>query len=306
MHDTKVNPSSLAVKVMPKQYYQNTSQVLNDECFKKLKEDFIAEEEPLQISLSYYDLTKQAYQTKILSITMRTPGEDRELIYGFLLCEGVINSQFDITHCEFDTEQHQSNAVCVTLAEHVQPNWKTIERQFTNHSSCGICGKTSLNALELKAPMSTNDTPVDKANAVTKISSHIICQLPQELRERQTIFAQTGGTHAAGLYCSGKFLAIAEDIGRHNAVDKVLGKSCLSQNENEGRTKHDTTILVLSGRISFELVQKAIMANIVMIVAVGAPSSLAIKAAQKFDLTLIGFTKPNSFNVYHGDWRLIP
>ncbi|MEI6895908.1 MAG: formate dehydrogenase accessory sulfurtransferase FdhD [Psychromonas sp.] len=287
MHHRKENDKFLAVKVMPKQHYQRQSAQVQ----KKLKEDIIIVEEPLQISLSFYDLASEQYQTKTLSITMRTPGQDRELIHGFLLCEGIISKKNDIIDCEFDMQQHQGNAVCVVLAKYVQPNWRAIERQFTSHSSCGICGKTSLNALQLKAPVTTENK--------TTINSDNVFQLPDQLREYQTTFSQTGGSHAAGLYCAGQFIATAEDIGRHNAVDKVIGLNCLTQTSNED------TILVLSGRISFELVQKAIMANIHIIVAVGAPSAIAIKAAKKFNITLIGFTKTDSFNVYHGDWRVL-
>ncbi|MEI6894410.1 MAG: formate dehydrogenase accessory sulfurtransferase FdhD [Colwellia sp.] len=296
MYYRKESYNPLAVKVMPRQHYQRKStDHQKGNWHKKLKEDFIAVEEPLQISLTYYDLAKQQYQTKILTITMRTPGDDRALIHGFLLCEGIINDKNDITDCEFDTQQHQGNAVCVVLAKHVQPNWLAIERQFTSHSSCGICGKTSLNALQLKAPITLTENMTEN---MTTISSQSIFKLPEQLRQHQAIFSQTGGLHAAGLYYADKFLSIAEDIGRHNAVDKVIGMHCLTNTNNE------RTILVLSGRISFELVQKAIMANIHIIVAVGAPSALTITAAQKFNVTLIGFTKTDSFNVYHGDWRI--
>ena len=133
----------------------------------------------------------------------------------------------------------------------------------------------------------------------TTINCNKIYQLPEQLRLQQTIFSETGGSHAAGLYYANQFLATAEDIGRHNAVDKVIGMNCLAETHNE------EMILVLSGRISFELVQKAIMANIYIIIAVGAPSALAITAAKKFNVTLIGFTKKDSFNVYNGDWRII-
>ncbi|MGL1956038.1 MAG: formate dehydrogenase accessory sulfurtransferase FdhD [Colwellia sp.] len=296
MHYTQDSANPLAVKVMPKQHYQRKPTDLQQgNWHKKLKEDFIAVEEPLQISLSYYDLAKQQYKTKILSITMRTPGDDRALIHGFLLCEGIINEKSDIIDFEFDSQQHQGNAVCVVLAKHVQPNWQTIERQFTSHSSCGICGKTSLNALQLKAPERMTDNMIE---SMTTISSQNIFQLPEQLQQQQAVFSQTGGLHAAGLFYADKSSIIAEDIGRHNAVDKVIGMHYLMKKNNE------SPILVLSGRISFELVQKAIMTNIHIIVAVGAPSVLTITAAQKFNVTLIGFTKNDSFNVYHGDWRI--
>jgi len=293
MQYRKNNDNPLAVKVMPKQHYQRQSALDQQagQWNKKLKEDLISVEEPLQISLSYHDLSTEQYQTKKLSITMRTPGHDLELVHGFLLCEGIINNKEDVIDCEFDTQQHQGNAVCVVLAKHVQPNWRALERQFTSHSSCGICGKTSLNALQLKAPV------IETEDKITIKSQHIF-QLPEQLRQHQASFSQTGGSHAAGLYGADQFLAIAEDIGRHNAVDKVIGMHCLTKNDNA------ETVLVLSGRISFELVQKAIMANIFIIAAVGAPSALAVSAAKQFNITLIGFIKTDSFNVYHGDWRI--
>lgn len=297
----KDSATAVAIKILPKQYYQNNvSAPEKGEWHKVLQEDFVAVEEPLQISLSYYDVSIQAYQTKKLSITMRTPGDDCAMVYGFLLCEGIINTQSDIIECEFDTEEHHGNAVCVILAKHVQPNWQNIERQFTNHSSCGICGKTSLNALQLKAP---SESVNNSALKPTEISSEQIFTLPEQLREQQAIFSQTGGLHAAGLYYENSSFNVAEDIGRHNAVDKVIGMHCLAKGDHKETS--EGAILVLSGRVSFELVQKAIMANVPMIIAVGAPSALAITAAQKFDITLIGFTKTNSFNVYHGDWRIL-
>jgi FdhD protein len=283
---------SLAIKKMPRIHYQRQpNEVQQIVLNKQLKDDDIAVEEPLQISLTYYDLQKQQYQTRILTLTMRTPGDDHALIYGFLLCEGIIKHKDDISACELNTQPHKANSVCVVLAENVQPNWKAIERQFTNHSSCGICGKTSLNALQLKSPTNSGEN-------LSTINSVKVFQLPELLRQQQAIFSLTGGLHAAGLYGNNQFDYIAEDVGRHNAVDKVIGLRCLSKIINQ------MVILVLSGRISFELVQKAIMANINIIVSVGAPSSLAITAAKQFDLTLIGFTKADSFNVYNGDWRV--
>ncbi|PKG37664.1 formate dehydrogenase accessory sulfurtransferase FdhD [Psychromonas sp. Urea-02u-13] len=300
---TSNTPHPKAIKKMPRIRYQRQLNALDESVLsKRITEDDIAVEEPLQISLAYYDLQTQDFQKKILTLTMRTPGDDDALIYGFLICEGIIKHKNDISAFEYkmasrseesaDANQiDHSNAVCVLLAKHVQPDWKVIERQFTNHSSCGICGKTSLNALQLKSPAHLDEN-------LTTIHSHTLFDLPDLLREQQAIFSHTGGLHAAGLYDNQQFVHIAEDVGRHNAVDKVIGLRCLNDH------KFAMTVLVLSGRISFELVQKAIMANINVIVSVGAPSSLAVSAAKQFDLTLIGFTKTDSFNVYNGDWRI--
>ena len=285
-----------AIKVMSRILYRRPSRKDVSTLFvKKIQQDYIAIEEPLQISLVFFDLQKQQYQSKVLTLTMRTPGNDNALVYGFLLCEGIIKQKEDIKGIEFNDDADPKgkgvNALCVVLAEHIQPEWKVIERQFTNHSSCGICGKTSLNALQLKQPQQNKEK-------TRHINVSEIFVLPDLLHKQQAIFSQTGGLHAAGLYHKQQLQYIAEDVGRHNAVDKVLGLRCLH------KKNHQASILILSGRISFELVQKAIMANISIIVSVGAPSSLAISAAKQFDLTLIGFTKTDSFNVYHGDWRI--
>jgi FdhD protein len=284
-----------AIKIMHRIQYQKKPSAGQQGSFnKQVKEDYIAVEEPLQISLSFYDLATQQYQNRILTLTMRTPGDDDALIYGFLLCEGIVKQKSDIERCEYKINEQtlNSNAVSVVLSKTVQPNWKVIERQFTNHSSCGICGKTSLNALQLKSP------PRNEENT-TRIDINNIFKLPELLRAHQANFSQTGGLHAAGIFNNQQFDHIAEDVGRHNAVDKVIGLRCINHNNNQ-----KMAILVLSGRISFELVQKAIMANINIIVSIGAPSSLAISAAKQFDFTLIGFTKTDNFNVYHGDWRI--
>jgi FdhD protein len=290
-----------AIKIMNRIHYQrqpNSAKQLV--VIKKIQEDYIAVEEPLQISLSYYDVTAQQYQSRVLTLTMRTPGDDEALIYGFLFAEGVITEKSDIEKCEFTVNEQtrDANEVKVILSKTVQPDWKVIERQFTNHSSCGICGKTSLNALQLKSPagMAENTTRIDINN---------IFKLPDLLQAQQENFSQTGGLHAAGIFNNQAFVHIAEDVGRHNAVDKVIGLRCLSATKDDSKNiESQIAILVLSGRISFELVQKAIMANINIIVSIGAPSSLAISAAKQFDLTLIGFTKTDNFNVYHGDWRI--
>ncbi|WP_413699416.1 formate dehydrogenase accessory sulfurtransferase FdhD [Psychromonas sp. KJ10-10] len=258
-----------AIKIMNRIHYQRQSG--DAKLQKQVQEDYIAVEEPLQISLSYYDLKSQQYQDRILTLTMRTPGDDEALIHGFLIAEGIIKKKDDIEGCKFKINKQSlhANEVMVHLSKTVQPDWKIIERQFTNHSSCGICGKTSLNALLLKAP-------AIKTENNTSIDSDKVFEIPQLLRQQQENFAQTGGLHAAGIFNNHQFDFIAEDVGRHNAVDKVIGLRCL---DHKNINNH-IAILVLSGRISFELVQKAIMANINIIVSIGAPSSLAVSATE--------------------------
>ncbi len=249
--------------------------------------DYVALEEPLEIRLDATDGAARA--TRSLSITMRTPGQDHELAAGFLLTEGLVHSPSDITSISQDSD----NEVTVHLAGHVRVAWPTMERHFYATSSCGVCGKSSLDALEV---------PGLQRIARTLFSFDVQCLPPlsDRLRAQQSVFDQTGGLHAAALFDGdGALVDVREDVGRHNAVDKLLGASLLQQ-----ITPLANRLLFLSGRASFELVQKALAAGIPMIVAVGAPSSLAVELAQRFDLTLVGFMRGERFNVYSGDWRL--
>lgn len=256
-------------------------------------EDRLAIEEPLEIQIaSGSEATREA---KTVAITMRTPGHDRELAAGFLIGEGIIHSleQVEAVYARGPRygEQGWQHSVRVTLRPGVAVDMGRLQRNFYTTSSCGVCGKTSMEALALGA--------FPALPSVTwKVDPRTVCQLPELLRESQEVFAQTGGLHGAGLFTpEGKPLVIREDVGRHNAVDKVVGAQFLAGGESG-------SILVVSGRASFELMQKAMAAGIPMLVAVGAPSSLAVEVSEKFGATLIGFTKSNGFNLYTGAERV--
>lgn len=254
-------------------------------------EDYAIIEEPLLIALCYFDNDLGTYQTIDLTVIMRTPGNDNVLIIGFLFNEQVINKEKDIISIIINDESQNNNHVIVKLAKPVQPDWEKITRSFASQSSCGICGKTSLNGLAIKT-----DTIINNDNAWLK--SDDIIKHAYDLKSHQPLFIQTGGVHGAGYIADNKWVCVYEDVGRHNAVDKVIGDIVVNNR------KMDKSILVLSGRISFELMQKAITAAIPVIIAIGAPSSLAISAAIQFNITLIGFTRNNKFNVYHGNHRI--
>jgi FdhD protein len=227
---------------------------------------------------------------------MRTPNDDFALAAGFLFTEGILQSKNQIAsikHCgKFPINQ---NTVRVDLTPETTVNLEKLERNFYTTSSCGVCGKTSLEALTVAGARKINrsDSP--------KVSANTINKLPNKLREAQAVFDATGGLHAAALFdASGNTLDLKEDIGRHNAVDKVIGTQFLEDNLPLG-----DKISVLSGRASFELLQKAVMARIPIVCAVGAPSSLAVEAAKNFNVTLLGFVRDGKFNVYHGFERLM-
>src|SRR5579884_3946293 len=253
-------------------------------------EDLLAVEEPLEIQLGRDD------NWTSISITMRTPGSDQELAAGFLFTEGILHGPEDIAAIEpwgpFTGSLHVRNIVRVRLARHVSADTDRLRRNFYTTSSCGVCGKASLDALRAVAmkPVAA-DGP--------RVAPAIIHGLPKTLRDAQAVFASTGGLHAAGLFDStGRLIAAREDVGRHNAVDKLIGHALLN------RTDTATAILLVSGRTSFELVQKAVMAGIPMLAAVGAPSSLAVQLAREFNMTLAGFVRERRFNVYSAEHRL--
>jgi len=253
-------------------------------------DDTLAVEEPLEIQLG-----RENHWTSV-SITMRTPGNDDELAAGFLFTEGILRSAGDAAAIEpwgpFSGAAHVRNIVRVRLAPNVNPDLDRLRRNFYTTSSCGVCGKASLDALRSVAmrPVAA-DGP--------RVAPAIIHGLPKTLRDAQAVFASTGGLHAAGLFDStGRLIAAREDVGRHNAVDKLIGHALLN------RTDTATAILLVSGRTSFELVQKAVMAGIPMLAAVGAPSSLAVQLAREFNMTLAGFVRERRFNVYSAEHRL--
>ncbi|MSQ91268.1 MAG: formate dehydrogenase accessory sulfurtransferase FdhD [Phycisphaerales bacterium] len=260
-----------------------------------IRSDCLAIEEPLEIRIDA--LVGARRQIKSISITMRTPGFDAELAAGFLFTEGILRSPADIIEivgCGQGTGAHDgSNTVEVRVRDHAVVLWPAVERHFYSTSSCGVCGKASLDALEVPGLQ-----PITRDGF--KIAAAEIHTLQEKVRAHQAVFEQTGGLHGAALFSSdGELLAVREDVGRHNAVDKLLGWQFMA-----GMTPLASRLLFLSGRASFELVQKALVAGIPMIVAVGAPSSLAVELAKRFDLTLIGFVRDGRFNIYNGEWRV--
>jgi FdhD protein len=260
----------------------------------KTEEDTLAVEEPLEIRLG--SVANQKSTHRAVSITMRTPGHDFELAAGFLFTEGILSSKNQIAsikHCgKFPTRQ---NTVRIDLQPEIAVDLKKLERNFYTTSSCGVCGKSSLEALIV-----TGASAVAKKTS-PKILAETIHRLPEKLRRAQHIFDETGGLHAAALFgAGGDLIDVREDVGRHNAVDKLIGARFLA-----GEIPLADKILFLSGRASFELVQKAVMAQIPVIAAVGAPSSLAVEAAEEFGLTLLGFVRDRRFNVYAGIERII-
>jgi len=251
-----------------------------------LEKDPIGVEEPLQISLL------QGQESQVFTMTMRTPGSDKELIYGLLFSEGIIQKADDIIQLNrlSSDEGQQDNLQEAEISEKCQLELPKLNRRLTSYSGCGLCGKTSLQALELK-----------QSREFKRVESKLSVSLAKKLKfllAEQPLFSETGGVHAAGLVYENdgqldmESSPFFEDVGRHNALDKLIGHELLSNDLKQ------SGILVLSGRIGFELVQKAVMAGFSVIVALGAPSSLAIKAANQFDLMLVGFTKNHRFNLY--------
>jgi FdhD protein len=257
--------------------------------------DDLAVEEPLDMQVEFGPADGR--EVKTISITMRTPGHDRELAVGFLVGEGLLRSLDQVESVSGQGPRFGAsgvqNGVRVALRPGVALDLKRLERNCYTTSSCGVCGKTSMEALKL------NFFPA-LADSDWQVSEQVVRSLPDRLREAQEVFEQTGGLHAAGLFTPrGRAIIVREDVGRHNAVDKVIGTQFLAGNGLLSRT-----ILVVSGRASFELMQKALAASIPMLVAVGAPSSLAVQVAEKFGATLIGFTKRTGFNIYTGSGRV--
>ncbi len=255
--------------------------------------DNLAIEEPLEIRIGHYENGKLKHRA--ISITMRTPGSDFELATGFLFTEGIIQRRNQIENIKYCGDAKKpSNTVRVDLAPDTTLDFKKLERHFYTSSSCGVCGKSSLNAL------ATGAQTIDSKDAFS-VSESIIRMLPERLRNAQNVFDETGGLHAAGIFDqTGKLLELREDVGRHNALDKIIGTEFL-----KGSIPLSKRILFLSGRSSFELVQKAVMAQIPIIAAVSAPSSLAVDAAIEFGVTLLGFVRDDKFNIYSNGDRII-
>ncbi len=262
--------------------------------------DVLAVEEPLEIRIGLRENGKLTH--KPISITMRTPGDDLELAAGFLFTEGIVTSPDQIAkirHCGpsrnlsgSEGVRTTTNTVLVELTEGVDVDMKRLERHFYTSSSCGVCGKTSIEALHTGAKKIENET--------IRIAAEIIHQMPQVLLASQKTFEKTGGLHASVIFdTNGEIDTVREDVGRHNALDKVIGKKFLA-----GEMPLSDKVLMVSGRASFELVQKALMAGIPILAAVGAPSSLAVELAREFGMTLLGFVRDDRFNIYCGRERI--
>ncbi|TLZ85799.1 MAG: formate dehydrogenase accessory sulfurtransferase FdhD [Methanobacteriota archaeon] len=256
--------------------------------------DLLAAEEPMEIRVETGASSKRA--TTSLSVTMRTPGHDFELAAGFLLTEGIVARKRDIVRIEYCTDSgvvQEYNIVSAVLRPDVAFRADRLSRHFYMTSSCGVCGKTSLEAVRVAARH-----PMPKGRP--RINSDVVRSIPERLREEQALFSETGGLHAAGLFdARGNLQSVREDVGRHNAVDKVVGEAFLAD-----RVPLSDHILAVSGRSSFEIMQKAAVAGVPIVVAVGAPSSLAVTLADEFGMTLVGFARGERFNVYAGRERI--
>jgi FdhD protein len=262
-----------------------------------LEDELLAIEEPLEIRLQFGKNTERL--TKSISITMRTPGQDAELAIGFLFTENIIKNYGDIENVTpifaFNCKENKANTIQVTLKQHVTIDFKKLERHFYTTSSCGVCGKSSIEAITTTQNISSTPT-----NTNFEMEASLLHELPNKLKLQQTIFEQTGGLHGSALFDKmGNLILMREDVGRHNALDKLIG-AALKNTTIELKK----SILLLSGRASFELLQKAVMANIPLVLAVGAPSSMAVATAEAFGITLVGFLRDQRFNIYSNPERI--
>jgi FdhD protein len=259
------------------------------------RDDILAVEEPLEIRLRFK--TVDGWAEKNISITMRTPGHDFELAVGFLFSEGILHNRgglqkIDRTGQRRDRQQN-CNIVSVPLRSSSGFDPERLQRHFYTTSSCGVCGKSSLEALRIiNCSKLSEDRPI--------IAEEVILKLGEQLRRSQSVFDQTGGLHAAGLFdTEGDLVSLREDVGRHNAIDKLIGEQLLAN-----RVPLPDHLMMVSGRTSFEIMQKALMAGIPVVAAVSAPSSLAVELAAEFGMTLLGFVRGNRFNIYTGAQRI--
>jgi FdhD protein len=252
-------------------------------------QDTLAVEEPLEIRLGFGPLASRTSQT--VSLTMRTPGQDLDLAAGFLFTEGIIESRDEILELRSLGPRvgpaNRHNVARVDLRPEIEPDLGRLQRHFYTSSSCGVCGKTSLEALE-------TTTGLPPVTSSLRMDAEVLLRLPDLLRERQQVFGRTGGLHAAALFSpDGRLVRIREDVGRHNALDKLIGAQLLS-----GNLPLADHVVLLSGRASFELLQKAFVAGVPLVAAVGAPSSLAVELAERFGITLIGWLRDGRFSIY--------
>jgi len=264
----------------------------------ELTDDLLAVEEPMEIRIGFGKNNNR--EQRNISVTMRTPGNDFELALGFLFTEGIIENVNDVSqikYCsELNSKQDNNNIVRVELNENIVFDFSKIQRNFYTTSSCGVCGKASIDAIKTVCNIKVTEENL-------KVSQNVILALPDKLRSSQNVFEYTGGLHACALFDNnGNIELIREDVGRHNALDKLIGAVIGNKNQTQ---LFENKILLLSGRASFELIQKAAMANIKIICAVGAPSSLAVETAIEFGITLIGFLREKRFNVYTNFERVI-
>jgi FdhD protein len=254
-------------------------------------DDVVAVEEPLEIRLAYK--AGGVMHQKSISVTMRTPGDDVELATGFLFTEGIISAASDVVSAKHINEQKE-HVVQVVLDDRITPDISRLERNFYTTSSCGVCGKASIEAVFAAC------TIIDTKDSL-RVSPQLLISLPGILRARQDIFEHTGGLHGCALFdMSGLLILSREDVGRHNALDKLVGAAL-----RQGMVPLNAHILLLSGRASFELMQKAAMAGVKIVAAVGAPSSLAVRMAEEWGITLIGFLRDQRFNIYSGAERIL-
>jgi FdhD protein len=259
-------------------------------------DDIVCIEEPLEIILEYYSHNQLKRET--IAITMRTPGFEKELAIGFLYTEGIIDKYEEIEKIDFSfdcTQDETRNQQCVIrLIKHKFVDITKHKRHFYTSSSCGVCGKTSID-------LSLEHCPFILIKSIPQLEKEILLQLPEKLKLNQEIFSKTGGSHGVGLFdTKGNMICVMEDVGRHNAMDKLIGY-VLVNNLNPLK-EH---VIVVSGRASFELIQKSLCIACSIFIAVGAPSSLAVEIANEFNMTLIGFTKNNSANIYSCQERIV-
>ncbi len=255
------------------------------------RNDAVATEEPLEIQL------RAGSDQQTVAITMRTPGNDYELAAGFLYNEGVIQAKAAITHMIYCVDGQQAlqeyNVLRVNLAAAQLPDFHHLDRHFFTTSACGVCGKTMLDDLSQRA--------LPPLTADLRVTPQMLATLPATLRQSQTLFDSTGGLHAAALFsATGELITVREDVGRHNALDKLIGWGVLNQ-----QLPFSDKIILVSGRASYELLQKCRVAGTAILCAVSAPSSLAVEVAEHFGMTLIGFLRGNRFNIYSGFERIV-
>ena len=257
-------------------------------------DDDLAVEEPLEIRVGRAE--DRGAEPRSLSVTMRTPGQDFELAVGFLFTEGILRSREDLASVEYARTHVRGpaeNVVDVVLERGTTFDVSKLARSFYTTSSCGVCGKASLDALRVLVPR-------PPAAGRPRVDASLLPRIPERLREGQALFASTGGLHAAGRFdAAGRLLSVREDVGRHNAVDKLVGERVLAD-----RVPLSGEILAVSGRASFEILQKAAVAGFPFVVAVGAPSSLAVDMAREYGMTLVGFARGEGFNIYAGGGRI--